>query len=166
MRAQKSFDKFHLLHNTSTVKTVYVDNDALASDQGCHIKLTRNTWSKQLCTLMGWSSVVGMIWGWITVGGWCRVFFRNFWGAQKLNNLVPDSIFEVCDVGRGNLAISKLLAYKIHYFFCYLCSTRRWVALGFKNILCTNTPQCRAKHLGVQKTIRIETNVSEFCGNQ
>ena len=32
-----------------------VDNDALVSDQGCHIKLNRRTWSKRLCTLLGWS---------------------------------------------------------------------------------------------------------------
>jgi len=53
----KSFDKNGVDVTTSTVEMARVDNDALVSDQGCHIKLTRNTRSKRLCTLLGLSSV-------------------------------------------------------------------------------------------------------------
>jgi len=38
-----------------TVKMVCVDNDTLVSDQVYYIKLTRNTSSQQLCTLLGLS---------------------------------------------------------------------------------------------------------------
>ncbi len=57
--SRKSLDKNggHVTTTTSTVKMACVDNDALVSDQGCHIKLTKNTWSKRLCTLLGLSSV-------------------------------------------------------------------------------------------------------------
>jgi len=40
-----------------TVKIARVDNDALVSDQGFHIKLIINTWSKRLSTLQGLSYV-------------------------------------------------------------------------------------------------------------
>ncbi len=55
--SRKSFDKNGGHVTTSTVKMVCFDNVALVSNQGCHIKLTRNTGSKQLCTLLGVSSV-------------------------------------------------------------------------------------------------------------
>jgi hypothetical protein len=40
--------------------------------------------------------------------------------SRQLDLFNLSTVFEVCDVGQGNLAISKLLAQKKMYLFCNL----------------------------------------------
>ncbi len=66
-----------------TVKIVWFDNDALVSDQGFHIKLIVNTWSKQLCSLMGPSNVD--LKSYYCICTWCHLLLFNL-KFQATNN--------------------------------------------------------------------------------
>ncbi len=59
---------------------------------------------------------------------------KMFTSPDNLDLFNLSTVFEVCDDGRGNLAISKLLALKKLYLFFDL-HIQRWVALRFWKVV-------------------------------